>query len=76
MMKLIGEIKRDTDKAIYFHIVEDEYHDLQCETVWFPKAKIRLPKKQDGRITIYAQEWLYDNKVKELKHRKERISNS
>ena len=63
MMKLTGEIIRETENAILFHVKEDICLHLQGETCWFPKSKIRLPKRQKGTINIYIQNWLYDSNV-------------
>ena len=65
MMKLRGKINNETDEAILFHITSDEdgFH-LKGRIVWFPKAKIRLPKnKHKKEISIYVPCWLYDSKI-------------
>lgn len=63
MMKLKGEIIRQTDKAILFGIEEDIYLSLQGRTCWFPISKIKLPKRQKGTINIYIPNWLYDSNI-------------
>ena len=70
MKKLRGYIKRETDKAIRFHVTEDLQKNLEDGRYWFPKSKIRLPKKREGEVTIYVQEWLYDATVREQKLKK------
>ena len=72
MMKLRGYIDVETDNAIFFHITSDEdgFH-LKGRIVWFPKSKIRLPKKKDKKeISIYVPCWLYDSKI--IVHESER----
>ena len=33
--------------------------------MWFPKSKIKLPKKLYGKeISIYVQNWLCDGKIR------------
>ena len=66
MMKLKGYVKVETDKSIQFKITSDEegFH-LDGRTVWFPKSKIKLPKKiHNKEINIYVQNWLYDTKIR------------
>ena len=64
MQKLKGRIEKETDKAIYFHITSDEWgFNLANQTEWFPKSRIKLPKKMYRKeISIYIPDWLYDSK--------------
>ena len=64
MMKLTGEIIRETELAILFGVEEDICLHLKGKTCWFPKSKIRLPKRQKGTISINIQNWLYDLNIK------------
>ena len=63
MMDLQGRIVAETDKAIQFEILDDICLHLQGKTEWFPKSKIRLPKRRYGIIRIYVQNWIYDSKI-------------
>ena len=72
MMKLRGHIDIETDNAILFRITSDEngFH-LGGKKEWFPKSKIKLPKKKDKKeISIYVPCWLYDSKI--VVHERER----
>jgi len=64
MVKLRGAIGRETPDAIEFHVVYDECGQIDGQTEWFPKSRIKLPKKLKGTISIYVQNWLYDTKIK------------
>ena len=63
MIKLLGEVIHETEKAILFKVEEDICLHLQDKTCWFPKSKIRLPIRQEGSVNIYIQNWLYDSNV-------------
>ena len=65
MIKLRGHVIIETDKAILFEITEDIHLHLQGRMEWFPKSHIQLPKKLYGKeISIYVQNWLYDDKIR------------
>ena len=65
MYRLKGDIVNETDRAILFRITSDEHgFHLDGQVEWFPKSKIRLPKKQQGEISIYIPCWLYDDRIR------------
>jgi hypothetical protein len=61
MVKITGTITGESDKAFYLKIESDEQNQLNGETMWFPKSRVRIC---DPKITIEVEEWLYDEKVK------------
>jgi hypothetical protein len=64
MVKLRGQIIHETKDAVRFHITQDECGTLDGQTEWFAKKCTRLPKKNQGTISIYVQCWMYDSKIK------------
>lgn len=63
MMQLRGRIEAETTKAILFKVEEDICSHLKGKTIWFPKSKIKLPKRREGTININVPNWLYDEHV-------------
>jgi hypothetical protein len=63
MMQLRGTIQGESEKAILFYIEEDICLHLKGRRLWFPKSKIKLPKRRQGIINIYVQDWLYDRNI-------------
>lgn len=65
MMELKGYITHETDDAICFSVTDDLCMHLAGKDYWFPKSKIKLPRRQDGEIKIRVQNWIYDQNVNE-----------
>ena len=65
MVRLVGRIIKQTNKAVCFWAMEDEVGYLRDKVIWFPKSKIKQNKTRDGQEDVmYAQEWLYRLKIK------------
>ncbi len=64
MIKLRGKILVQTEKGILFKVEEDLCMHLEDKKIWFPKSRIKMPKRLDGQISIYVENWLYDSNVK------------
>lgn len=66
MMMLRGYVLRQTEKAVYFGVVEDEFNCLKGKNRWFPKSKIRQTRSRDKKFDVLRMaDWLYDAKKDE-----------
>ena len=63
MVDLRGYIVAETSKAILFHVTEDIHLHLNGKRKWFPKSKIKLPKRRSDICRIYVQNWLYESSI-------------
>lgn len=60
MVRLIGRIVGESDKAVRLEIIEDENSKLLGKVKWMPKSQLRLDGKEVG---IVIPEWLYEEKA-------------
>ena len=62
-MMLRGCAIRQTEKAVYFSIHEDELGHLEGKRFWFPKSQVRQSKSRDKQFDVLRMpNWLYDSK--------------
>ena len=60
---LTGKIKRESDKAILFRVIEKDIQEFGIEEAWFPKSQIQIYERALGPCDqIDVPEWLIKNK--------------
>jgi len=63
MCTIKGYALKQTEKAVYFSVVEDEIGYLKGKRYWFPKSKIRQTRSRDKEFDVLRMaDWLYDAK--------------
>ena len=63
MVRLVGKIIGQTEKAVGIRIVEDEQGCLQGRTEWFAKSNCKIHKSRDGEDVVNVQQWAYEMKL-------------
>ena len=62
------ELIKETEKAVYFKIINDEYDYFDDLEIWFPKSQVKFKISDDKKFYhLVVPEWLYLAKMEELK---------
>lgn len=56
-----NNIIRETEKAILFDIVNDDWYKKELKNVWFPKKLLDIKNKN----LVFTDLWLYKKKIHE-----------
>jgi len=63
MVRLVGKITGQNDKAVRIRIVEDEQGCLEGKTEWFPKSQCKISKNRAGDDVVTVTQWIYEMKL-------------